>query len=167
MSEKIQSAREVRIVNRKARHRYSIDRTFEAGIVLQGTEVKSFRDGQAQIAEAFIRLNSRDEPMLYNAHIPTYRYGTDANHEPLRPRKLLLHRREVAILKQGSQKAGLTIVPLEMYLRRGLIKLSIGLCRGKNLRDKRQDLKRAVEMREAERAIANRQLARKISPELR
>lgn len=167
MAGKQQSPREVRILNRRAHHRYSIDRTFEAGLVLQGTEVKAFRDGQAQIGEAFIRLNGRDEPVLYNAHIPAYRYGTDANHEPLRPRKLLLHRREISILRQASQKAGLTIIPLEMHFCRGLIKLTIGLGKGKNLRDRRQDLKRAVDLREAERAIAGRQTAPTIRPGLR
>lgn len=144
------------VLNRKARHRYFVLHEMEAGIVLQGTEVKAFRDGRAQISESFVRLDRENVPYLFNGHIEEYSHGTDANHESTRMRRLLLHRSEIVRLRQFLDRDKMTAVPLKMYFSHGLIKIRIGICKGKDLHDKRQDLKRAVEMREAQRAIARR-----------
>lgn len=150
------SEKSVEILNRKASHRYFILEEFEAGIVLQGTEVKAFRDGLAQISEAFVRLDANGQLWLLNAHISEYRYGTDANHEPARPRKLLLHQKEIQQVRNGLERQGMTAVPLKMYLSHGLVKLKFALCKGKELHDKREALKRAMAKREAERAMSFR-----------
>jgi SsrA-binding protein len=144
------------VENRKAGHRYEILERFEAGIVLQGTEIKAIRVGRAQISEAFIRMDRTGRPQLHGAHIDEYSHGTDANHVPTRPRWLLLHRREIDRLRVATEREGMAIVPLRLYFKHGLVKVEIALCKGKLQRDRRQDLRKAVEMREAERAIANR-----------
>lgn len=141
--------------NKKASHKYFIEERFEAGIVLKGTEVKSIRLGKAQIADAFVRMD-RGKPILYNAHIDAYEFGNINNHDPRRPRPLLLHKKEIRELQVALEAKGLTIVPLRLYLQKGLVKVEIGLCRGKQLHDKRQDLKRKMDMRDAERALNHR-----------
>jgi SsrA-binding protein len=134
--------------NRKARHNYRIEDTLEAGLVLRGTEVKSLRDGKASLQEAWCSVGD-NEVVLHNCHIPPYRMGGYDNHEPLRPRRLLLHRREIARLRKSVQQKGFTVVPLKLYFRRGKAKVQIGLARGKRQYDKRAD----IASRETERRL--------------
>lgn len=123
--------------NRKARHNYFIEEKVEAGVVLQGTEVKSLRAGRANIAEAHAQVRG-GELYLVNAHISPYESGRISNHEPLRPRKLLLHRREIQRLTGKVNREGYTLVPLEMYFNgRGIAKVQLALAKGRKLHDKR------------------------------
>ena len=135
--------------NRSARHEYAILDTFEAGLVLTGTEVKSLRDGRANISDAYGVVKG-GELWLLNANISPYGSGGYVNHEPGRSRKLLLHQREIRRLIGAVEREGLTLIPLELYFRRGLAKVSLALARGKKLHDKRDDARR----RDAERDIA-------------
>lgn len=135
--------------NRKARHEFHVLQTWEAGLVLQGTEVKSLRDGRANLQDAFARMDGR-ELWLHNLHISPYDPGNRYNHDPLRPRKLLLHRGEIRKLIGQVEQKGLTLVPLDIYFKRGVAKVTLALVRGKKLHDKREDLKR----RDAERDMA-------------
>ena len=146
--------REIR--NPKARHRYFITDKYEAGIVLLGTEVKSFRAGQVQIGQSFAKF-IKNELFLFNAHVSEYEFGGDENHEPRRPRKLLLKRRELNRLKVAIEAGGKTIVPLRVYFRGALVKVQLGLGTGKKLKDKRQDLKKRTAQREAEQALKSYQ----------
>ncbi len=124
--------------NRKARHNYFIDDTMEAGLVLTGTEVKSLRNGQANIAESFAEVRN-GEGWLVNAHIQQFEQGNRYNHEPRRPRKLLLHRKQLNKLQAAVQREGMTLVPLKLYFNEdGRAKLDLGLARGKKQHDKRQ-----------------------------
>ncbi|MEM8784540.1 MAG: SsrA-binding protein SmpB [Pseudomonadota bacterium] len=124
--------------NRKARHDYFIEETLEAGVMLQGTEVKSLREGKANIAEAYATVEN-SEMLLINAYIPEYSAGNRNNHEPRRPRKLLLHRREIDRLKADVKRAGMTVVPLRLYFNdRGRVKIELGLAKGKRKEDKRE-----------------------------
>lgn len=125
--------------NRKARYNYQIGETFEAGMVLRGTEVKSLREGKANLVDAYCRVE-RGEVFLHNAHINPYELGTHANHEPMRVRKLLLNRREIRKLEKESVHKGATIVPLRMYFKNGRAKVEIGIARGKKHYDKRADI---------------------------
>ena len=128
--------------NRKARHNYEIGDVIEAGLQLKGTEVKSLRIGTANIAESYAS-DEDGEIVLINSNIPEYDQGNRFNHEPRRPRKLLLHKREIAKLMQGVQRDGMTIVPLKLYFNdKGIAKLAIALARGKKNYDKRQDAKK-------------------------
>lgn len=139
------------VVNKKARHLFEILDVYEAGIVLCGTEVKVLREGRISLDEAFGRIYD-DAVFLVGAHIDAYSHAT-VNHEPTRKRKLLLRKGEIRKLKAKVNQKGLTIVPLEIYFNeRGLAKVSIGLCRGKRLHDKRQDLKKKDADREMKRA---------------
>lgn len=123
--------------NRKARYDYFIDETFEAGIMLTGTEVKALREGRANIAESYAAPEG-DEMWLVNAHIPEYRQANRFNHSPRRRRKLLLHRKEIDKLSGAVRQGGMTVVPLRLFFNeRGLAKLTLGLARGKKLHDKR------------------------------
>lgn len=135
--------------NRAARHEYEILDTFEAGLVLTGTEVKSLREGRANIADAYGVVRG-SELWLMNAHISPYARGGYVNHEPTRTRKLLLHAREIRRLIGAVERQGLTLVPLELYFRGGRAKVSVALAKGKKLHDKRDDARR----RDAERDIA-------------
>jgi SsrA-binding protein len=135
--------------NRAARHEYEILDTFEAGLVLTGTEVKSLREGRANIGDAYGVVRG-GELWLLNAHILPYGSGGYVNHDPTRSRKLLLHQREIRRLIGAVERQGLTLVPLELYFRGGRAKLSIALAKGKKLHDKRDDARR----RDAERDIA-------------
>ena len=138
--------------NSRAYRDFFVDETLEAGVVLTGTEVKSIRQGMGQINEAFVRID-KGIPILYHAHIAEYSFGTSSNHNPYRPRKLLLNKREIRKWEQAIQSGGRTIVPLRMYFKNGLLKVEIGLCRGKKQFDKREDLKKAVDMRETQRTV--------------
>ncbi len=134
--------------NRKARFNYHLFDTFEAGIVLRGSEIKSIRAGQISLAEAYIRIE-QDEAWLINAHIATYDPASRLNHDPLRHRKLLLRKREITNLWNGVRKKGMTIIPLKVYLKYGLAKVEIALARGKKQYDKRA----AIAKRDVERDV--------------
>jgi len=142
--------REIR--NAKAHHNYFVGDCFEAGLVLQGTEVKAIREGNAQIGESFCRIE-KGQVWLFNSHIGEYRFGNFQNHPPRRKRKLLLHRREINKLLGAVEAGGKSLVPLRIYLKHGLIKIEIALCTGKKLHDKRETLKKKITMREAEREM--------------
>jgi len=143
------------IRNAKARRDYQIESTFEAGIALKGTEVKSIRAGRAQINDAFGRFK-KGELWLMNAHIEEYRFGTYSNHEPRRSRKLLLRKSELKKIDQALNQGGKSLVPLRLYLKEALVKVEIGLGIGKKLYDKRDDLKKKAVDREIDRAIKRR-----------
>lgn len=143
------------VSNRKARHEYEVLDTWEVGIVLQGTEVKSLRNGKANLQDAYARFD-RGELWLYNLHISPYDQGNRFNHDPLRPRKLLLHRRELRKLIGQVEQKGLTLVPLDLHFRRGVAKVTLALVRGKKLHDKRDDLRRRDAEREIERSLKER-----------
>jgi len=141
--------------NRKARHDYNILDTYEAGIVLGGTEVKSLREGRASLADAFATVDE-GEVWLRNAHIPEYSHGTWTNHTARRTRKLLLNRREITRLERDLADAGTTLIPLSIYFSDGYAKVEIALATGKREYDKRQTLAEREGKREAERALAAR-----------
>jgi len=143
--------------NAKARHKYFVGDKYEAGVVLCGTEVKSIRAGNVQITQAFARF-VKDELFLFNAHIAEYEFGGEENHEPQHPRKLLLKRRELGRLKSEVEAGGKTLVPLRLYFKGSLVKVEIGVCTGKKLHDKRDDLKKRAAEREAEQALKRYQL---------
>ena len=142
--------------NAKARHKYFVGDKYEAGIALCGTEVKSIRAGNVQITQAFARF-VKDELFLFNAHVAEYEFGGDGNHEPQRPRKLLLKRRELGRLKSEVEAGGKALVPLRLYFKGSLVKVEIGVCTGKKLNDKREDLKKRSAQREAEQALKSYQ----------
>ena len=139
--------------NRKARHDYHIEDTFEAGLVLTGTEVKSLRAGRASLVDGFGEVRD-GEVWLRNVHIPEYDQGTWTNHEPRRPRKLLLHKGEISRLIGKTQERGLTLVPLSLYFKDGYAKVELALARGTKTYDKRHALAERQAKREAERAMA-------------
>lgn len=136
--------------NKKAYHDYFIEETFEAGIVLHGTEVKSLRMGKCSVKESFVRIE-KGEVYVYNMHISPYEKGNIFNKDPLRTRKLLLHKSEIRKMTGAIAQKGYTIVPLKVYLKGSLVKVEIGLARGKKLYDKRQDIAKKDQRREAER----------------
>lgn len=136
--------------NKKAYHDYFIDDSFEAGITLAGTEVKSLRMGKCSIKESFVRIEN-GEVFLYGMHISPYEKGNIFNKDPLRVRKLLMHRSEINKLTGKIQEKGFTIVPLKVYFKGSLAKVELGLARGKKLYDKRQDIAKKDQRREAER----------------
>ena len=142
--------------NRKARFDYEIQKTMEVGIVLQGTEVKSIRAGQINLAESYCRVDDNLQIYLINAHISQYDFGNRHNHDPLRPKCLLLHRSEIRRLYGQVKEQGLTLIPLKIYLKRGIIKMELALGRGKKLYDKRQTMKKHDAQREVERALSER-----------
>jgi SsrA-binding protein len=150
-----QEGRKIIVSNRKARHDYSILDTYEAGVALTGTEVKSLREGRASLLDAFATIDN-GEVYLRNAHIPEYTQGSWTNHEPRRVRKLLLHRDEIERLIGKTKESGLTLVPLAMYFSAGKVKVEIALARGKRSYDKRQDLARRDADREVSRALGRR-----------
>ena len=145
-------ARKVVARNKKARHDYHVLDTWEAGLVLQGTEVKSLRAGNVAFRDAFARLDA-GEVWLHSLHIGPYAAGGVWNHDETRARKLLLRRDEIRRLKGKVEEKGLTLVPLDLYFRKGLAKVTLGLCRGKKHRDRREELKQRTMAREAERHI--------------
>jgi SsrA-binding protein len=137
--------------NKRARYDYHIEDTWEAGMVLQGTEVKSLRAGRASLVDGYAVVRD-GEVWLMGVHIPEYTQGTWTNHEPRRPRKLLLHRREIAKLVGMTQEQGLTLIPLALYFKDGKAKVEIALGRGKRAHDKRQDIAKREAKREMDRA---------------
>jgi SsrA-binding protein len=139
--------------NRKARHDYHIDDTFEAGIALTGTEIKSIRAGRVSLRDSYATVKE-GELWLLNTHIAPYQHGTYANHEPRRPRKLLMHRREINRITGKLQEKGFTLVPLRLYLKNNLAKVELGLARGKKQYDKRAALRQRETRREIDRAVA-------------
>jgi SsrA-binding protein len=151
---------EIKIVahNRRAAHDYFLEDRFDAGIVLMGSEIKSIRAGRVNLREAYVQTG-RGEMFLLNAHIAQYDPASRQNHDPLRPRKLLLHKKEIAKLAEKVRQKGYTIVPLKMYLSKGLAKVEIALAKGKRQYDKRQ----ALAERDSQREIA-RELGRKGKP---
>jgi len=141
--------------NRQARHRYNLLDKWEAGLVLTGTEVKSLREGKAQIKDGYAALRD-GEVWLHNVHIPPYAPASRENHEPERPRKLLMHKNEIERLIGKTREKGLTLVPTRMYFRGGRAKVEIALARGKDVGDKRQAIKEREMKREMERAVRGR-----------
>jgi SsrA-binding protein len=139
--------------NRKARHEYFIEDSYEAGVALVGTEVKSCRMGRLNLRDSYVRIKN-GEAFVQNMHISPYEKGNIFNRDPLRVRKLLLHKREIGKLLGLTAQKGYTLVPLKMYLKRGKVKLEIGVARGKHLYDKRHDLKEKAVKRDMERRIA-------------
>lgn len=141
--------------NRRARHDYHILDNWEAGIVLTGTEVKSLRAGKANLSDAYGVVNE-GEVFLLNLHISPYEQGNQFNHEPTRTRKLLLHRREIRRLIGAVEREGLTLIPLELYFRKGKAKVALALGKGKKLHDKREDAKKREDERDMARAVRAR-----------
>lgn len=133
--------------NRKAYHSYEILETFEAGIALLGTEIKSLRSHSASLAEAYITVGEDAQLWLKNSHIPPYKFGSAHNHEPTRKRKLLMHKKEILRLKKAAAEKGLTIIPLSFFLKKGLIKVKIALGRGRKKHDKRASIKEKEQKR--------------------
>lgn len=136
-------------VNRRAFHEYHVEDTYTAGIVLQGTEVKSLREGKASLTEGFARVNN-GEVFLYGVTIQPYKHGTHYNHDPVRTRKLLLKKDEIRKLTGKLQSQGLTLIPLKMYFDRCWVKVELGVCKGKKLHDKRE----AMKTRDTKRELA-------------
>lgn len=141
--------------NRKARHDYHILETYEAGMVLRGTEVKSLRQGRANLKDSFARIEG-EEIFLHNLHISPYEFGSVAEQDPTRTRKLLLHKKEIKRLLGKIAERGLTLIPLRLYFKQELAKVELALAKGKRSYDKRQDLKKREADREIERAVKGR-----------
>lgn len=153
--EKGPDSKRVVISNRRARHEYSIEETFDAGLALAGTEVKSIRSGHANIQDAFCKVEN-GEVWVYNMHVNPFEHGSHWNLEPRRKRKLLLHRWEIDKIRGWMEQKGLALIPLQLYFQRGFAKLELGLGRGKKLYDRREDIaKRDIE-RERQREMAGR-----------
>jgi SsrA-binding protein len=148
-------SRKVVARNKKATHEYHISDSWEAGIVLVGPEVKSIRAGKVSLAESFARVDA-EEVWLHGMHISPYEPASRENPDPTRPRKLLLHRREIRRLLGAVQQKGFTVVPLDIYLTKGRVKVTIALGRGKKLHDKRETERRREAQREVERAVKTR-----------
>ena len=142
--------------NRKARHDFFIEETYEAGLVLTGTEVKSLRVGKANLRDSYARVEN-GEVHIHNLHISPYEQGNRFNHDPLRVRKVLLNRYEINKLIGATQQKGLTLIPLKIYFKRGLAKMELALAKGKKLHDKRDDIAERDAKREIELAFRDRQ----------
>ena len=136
--------------NKKARHDYFLEETYEAGIALHGTEVKSLRMGKCSIKESFMRIEN-GEMMIYGMHVSPYEKGNIFNKDPMRPKKLLMHRAEIRKLQGKLAEQGYTLVPVQVYFKGGLVKVQVALAKGKKLYDKRQDIAKKDQRREAER----------------
>ena len=147
--------RRVILLNRRALRDYSVLEKIEAGIDLRGTEVKSVRAGEVSLAGAYA-LVAEGSVTLYGARIAPYGHGNRFNHDPERPRRLLLHGREIERLRGHGEEKGRALIPIAVYLRRGLVKVELGVCKGKTFRDKRETLRRRTAERETERALAAR-----------
>lgn len=156
MSKEDKDPDKVMVTNRKAYHDYFIEEKFEAGIVLQGTEVKSLREGRANLQDSYASVRN-GEIFLHHCHISPYSHGNIMNHDPLRVRKLLLHKKEINKLLSKTQQKGLTLIPLRIYFsKRGQAKVELGLAKGKKLYDRRESIKTREAGREVERAIKGR-----------
>ncbi len=143
------------IINRKAFHDYEIVERLEAGIVLAGTEVKALRDGRANFKDSYVKAD-RGELWVVNMHISPYQHGTIYNHDPLRNRKLLLHKREIKRLIGKIEEKGMTLVPLKLYFSKNLVKIELALARGKQLHDKRRDIAKRDANRDAQRELKDK-----------
>lgn len=141
--------------NKKARHDYTIVDTYECGVVLMGTEVKSLREGRASLADSFATIDD-GEVYLHNLHIPEYAFGSWTNHTPRRVRKLLLHKAQILKLIGQTKESGLTLVPLSLYFNEGKVKVELALARGKKTWDKRQDIAKRDADREVQRELGRR-----------
>ena len=141
--------------NKKARHDYFVEETYEAGLVLTGTEIKSVRAHTIQLVDAYVQVKN-GEAFVYNMHIAEFKGGNRFNHIPDRTRKLLLHKKEIAKLQGVAQQAGYALIPLKVYLKNGYAKLLVGVCKGKKNYDKRQDLKEKDAKRDIEKAMKSR-----------
>lgn len=148
MAQQAEAEEKIVTTNRKARHEYTVLEAYETGIVLTGTEVKSLRQGNATIAEAFARIRN-GEVWIHGMHISPYEQGSYANVDPLRTRKLLLHKKEIRKLNARAGEPGVTLVPLKVYFRKNIAKVLLGVCRGKRAYDRREDIAR----RDVERDI--------------
>ena len=157
MTDKAQGdeARRVIAENRKARHDYHVLQTWEAGVALLGTEVKSIREGRANLRDSYARVQG-SEIWLYNVHISPYSHQRSAKHTKMHPRKLLLHRHEIRKLVGQTAEKGLTLVPLELYFKQGRAKIQLGLARGKKAHDKRETIRERDSEREIQRAVRGR-----------
>lgn len=153
MAKKTDESRRVVATNRKARHDYTIDDTYEAGIVLHGTEVKALRQGRASLVDGYAHVD-HGEVWLEGVHIPEYFQGTWNNHAPRRTRKLLLHRAQILKLAAATREGGYTLIPLSLYFVDGRAKVELGVAKGKREYDKRQALRERQDRRDAERAIS-------------
>lgn len=142
-------------VNRRARHDYFIEETYEAGLVLKGSEVKSLREGRANLKDSYARI-LKGEALLLNTHISPYPAAHQFNHEPTRTRKLLLHKKEINRLTGKVRERGLTLIPIRLYFKNGKAKVELGLARGKKFYDKRETLKQRAARREVERSLKSR-----------
>ena len=147
-----QTGEKLIVDNRRARHEYHLGDRVEAGLVLAGTEVKALRDGQATLQQAYAEMRD-GEAWLVGLHVPEYSQGNVANHDPDRPRKLLLHRREIERLASGVVEKGFTLVPTRLYFKDGRVKVELALARGKELRDKRRDIAARDARRQIEREL--------------
>lgn len=141
--------------NRKARHDYFLLETYEAGLVLQGSEIKSIRAGQVSIKEAYVRTNGK-EAWLVNAHIAPYDPASTQNHDPLRDKKLLLHKKQIEEISGEVRNKGTTIIPIQLYLSRGRAKVEIAVAKGKRQYDKRQAIRKRDSQRDIDRALSNK-----------
>ncbi len=148
---------EIKVIlrNKRARHDYFVEQTFEAGLVLQGSEVKSLREAKAVMGDAYVGVRN-NEAWLYQLSISEYAWANRFNHAPKRDRKLLLHRREIDKIDEATAQKGMTALPLELYLKSGKIKVLIGICRGKKVFDKREDSRRKTADRETAQAMKRR-----------
>ena len=156
MTKEKKPAEKVVATNRKAFHDYFIEEKFEAGIVLQGTEVKSLREGRVNLQDSYASVRD-SEVFLHNCHVSPYSHGTIMNHDPTRVRKLLLHKTEINRLQGKTQQRGLTLIPLRIYFsQRGHAKVELGLAKGKKLYDRRESIKAREAGREVQRAIKDR-----------
>ncbi|MGN7409822.1 SsrA-binding protein SmpB [Sporosarcina sp. BI001-red] len=143
-------------VNKKANYDFAIEETIEAGIVLQGTEIKSIRNGKVQLRDAFVLIRN-NEAWISNMHISPYEQGNQFNHDPVRSRKLLMHKKQISTLIGQTKEKGTAIVPLKMYIKDGFAKVLVGVGKGKKLYDKRHDLKEKEAKREMQRAFKDKQ----------
>jgi SsrA-binding protein len=154
-AQKKDAPRLTEVRNSKVFRDFTVGERFEAGVQLHGTEVKSIRTGKAQISDSFCRIE-KDEVWMYGAHIDPYAFGSTQNHDAKRVRKLLLHRGDIRKIAIAMNAGGKSLIPLRMYFKKALIKVEVALCTGKKLFDKREDLKKKVQMREVNRSLRSR-----------
>jgi len=155
MAKKDKTSEKIICQNKLARRNYSIEDTYEAGIVLAGTEVKALREGRGNMKDSYAQVKN-GEVFVYDVHISPYSHGNRYNHDALRVRKLLLHKREIRKLYGKANEKGMELVPLKLYFKNGKVKMELGLGKGKKLYDKREDIKRRDDMRDAQREMAAR-----------
>jgi len=147
------------IINRKASHLYFVEERFEVGILLLGSEVKSIRSGNVSLNEAWVDLTDKDEIWLVGAHVDEYRQASVFNHIPAQRRKLLAHRHEIQKMKKAKELKGYTLIPLKLYFKNRLAKLEVGICKGKDNKDRRQDIMAKESKREVQRFVKHRERA--------